>query len=91
MGLPARHDSGSLNCRPGTWCSSSSGSVTSVTVDAAGRVLAGIVDCRRPEDAGSVSWILLLIGEHSRLQVAYPVIILAASVLLDSSVDLLRC
>jgi len=42
MGLPAFHDNGSLNCRPGIMGISSSSATTSVAAAEAGRALAGI-------------------------------------------------
>lgn len=82
MGFPARHDNGSLNRRPGTWCSDSSGSITSVTADAAGRVLAGIVvSGRPPKDGGLNSGGLLLVEGHSGISAAYSIINMAGCVI----------
>lgn len=82
MGFPARHDNGSLNRRPGTWCSGSSGSMTSVTVDVEGRVLAGIVVLGGPpEDGGLNSGVLLLVEGHSGISAAYSTINMAGCVI----------
>lgn len=82
MGFPARHDNGSLNCRPGTWCSGSSGSMTAVTVDAAGRVLAGIVGFEGPPKNGGLnSSVSLLIDGHSKVPADYSVVNLAGSII----------